>query len=80
MDRITLDGHVRAVWCEPARIMGHGYLGPWVTFGSTDTTEPNVPSEWVKVVTTVGIDVVDKVVLYSETIVEKGQTDRSNKQ
>ncbi len=60
--------------------MGHGYLGPWVTFGSAGTTEANVPSEWVKVVTTVGIDIVDRTVLYSETIVEKGQTDRSNKQ
>ncbi len=60
--------------------MGHAYLGPWVTFGSTDTTQPNVPPEWVKVVTTVGIDVVDNVVFNSETIVEKGKTERSNKQ
>ncbi len=61
--------------------MGHGFLGPWVNFGSTNSaTAPDVPSKWVKVVTTVGIDIVDNTVLYSETIVEKGQTDRSNKQ
>ena len=61
--------------------MGHGFLGPWVNFGSTaSATVVPPPSEWVKVVTTVGVDVVDKVILYSETIVEPGQTDRSNKQ
>ena len=60
--------------------MGHGFLGPWVNFGSTaSATEIPPPPEWVKVVTTVAVNIVDTTKSYSETIVEPGQTDRSNK-
>ena len=70
--------------------MGHGYLGPWVTFGSTGTTVALAPPTWAKPVVVVGrggtvggqnlLGVVDGVKAYQETIVEPGQTDRSNKQ
>ncbi len=59
--------------------MGHGYLGPWVTFGSTSTTDASVPDVWVKTVVTVA-DTIDITRVYSETIVERGQTDKSRKQ
>ncbi len=78
MDWLALNGYVRSVWREPTRLMGHGYLGPWVTFGSADTTQALVPDVWVKTVVTVA-DTIDIARVYSETIVEKGQTDRSKK-
>lgn len=54
------------------------FLGPWVTFGSAATTQANVPDVWVKTVVTVA-DTIDPARVYSETIVERGQTDRSKK-
>ena len=58
--------------------MGHGYLGPWVTFGSADTTQASVPQVWIKTVVTVA-DPIDPARVYHETIIEPGQTDRSKK-
>ena len=55
-----------------------GPLGPFVTFGSNVTTKALVPDVWVKTVVTVA-DTVDPARVYSETIVERGQTDRSKK-
>ena len=78
MDRLAVNRDVRAGWRESARLVGHGYLGPWVTFGSTGTTQAFVPDVWVKTVGTVA-DTIDITRAYSETIVEKGQTDRSKK-
>ena len=59
--------------------MAFGFLGPWVNFGSTTTKQADVPSEWLKTVVAVS-DPVDPVLLYQETIVERGQTDKSRKQ
>ena len=57
-----------------------GPLGPFVTFGSAQTRQKDIPNTWVKVVTTVNVDLVDPFRFYSETIVEPGQSDKAGKQ